>query len=123
MTSPKKDLAGSEDIGGRPVEGGPVHVEAEVAFALGGEAADGGAVEGEVVIALDKELLVVIEHMETAFEVAEQDGDGLDPLFVGQVLEAVLLDLSGVDAVLPLFLGVQVEFLEFRVGKHEKVLQ
>ncbi len=47
---------------------------------LGGEAADGGAVEGQVVPALDEKLLVVIEHVEAAFEIAEEHGDGLDAL-------------------------------------------
>src|SRR5260370_1762320 len=52
----------------------------QIAFALRGEAADGRAVEGQVVPALDKELLVVIEHVQPAFQVAEQDRDGLDAL-------------------------------------------
>jgi hypothetical protein len=60
---------------------------AQIAFALRGEAADGGAVEGEVVPALDQEFLVVIQHVQAAFQIAEQHGDGLDALFVGQILE------------------------------------
>ena len=42
---------------------------------------------------LSEELLVVIEHVQAAFEVAEQHGHGLDALLVGQVLEALFLDL------------------------------
>src|SRR5712664_523310 len=51
----------AEDIGGRPVERCPVDPQTQVAFALGGEAANGRAVEGEVVPTLEQELLVVVE--------------------------------------------------------------
>ncbi len=76
-------LAGAEDVGRRPVERGPIDAQAQIAFALCGEAADGGAVEGEVVLALQQELLVVVEHVQPAFEIAEEHGHGLDPLLVG----------------------------------------
>src|SRR5450755_5123432 len=72
-------LARTEDIGGTPIEGGPVDAEAQIALFLGGKAADGGAVEGEIIPAFGEELLVVIEHVQAAFEVAKQHGDGLDP--------------------------------------------
>ena len=88
-------FAGAEDIGGRPVECAPVDAEAKIALALRGKSANGRAVEGEIVVALQQELLVVVEHVQPAFEIAEEDGHGLDALFVGEVLEALLLNLSG----------------------------
>src|SRR5207248_8037508 len=54
---------------------------------------DGGAIEREIVPALDKKFLIVIEHVEAAFQVAEQDRDGLNALLVGEVLEALFLNL------------------------------
>ena len=86
-------FAGAEDVGGRPVERAPVDAQAKIAFALRGEAADRGAVEGEVVPALEQKLLVVVEHVQAAFEVAEEHGHGLDALLVGQILEALFLNL------------------------------
>jgi len=116
-------LAGAEDIGRCPVEGAPIHIEAKVAFALGGEAADGGAVKSQIVPALDKELLVVIEHVQAAFQVAEQDRDRLDALLVRQVPQALLLNLVHGHATLTLRLGSQVQFFQLPVGEGQKVLQ
>jgi len=110
-------LAGAEDIGRCPVEGAPIHIEAKVAFALGGEAADGGAVKSQIVPALDKELLVVIEHVEPAFEVAEQDRDGFDPLLIREITKALLLEGLHGNAVFALFLGGQIELFQLGVGK------
>ena len=118
-----QDFAGTEEIGGGPVEGVPVHAEAEIALMLGGEAADGGAIEGEVVPALDEKLLVVIEHVEAAFEIAEEHGDGLDALGVREVLQAFLLNLAGGNALGALLLGVQIQIFQLLVGKFEKIAQ
>jgi hypothetical protein len=41
--------------------------------------------------------------VQAAFEVAEQDRDGLDALLVGQILDAIFLDFMGRDAVLALW--------------------
>ena len=73
-------LAGTEHVGWRPVECAPVDAQTQIALALRGKAANRRAVEGQVVPALDQEFLVVIEHVQAAFQVAEQDGDGLDAL-------------------------------------------
>ena len=91
-------FAGAKDIGGRPVEGAPIHGKAQVALALRGEAADGRAVEGEIVPALDQELLVVVEHVQPAFQVAEQHGHGLDALLIGQITDPLFLNLMRRDA-------------------------
>ena len=116
-------LAGAEDVAGAPVEGAPIHVQTKIAFALRGEPADRRSVEGEVVPALDKELLVVIEHVEAAFQVAEQDRDRLDALLVRQVPQALLLNLVHGHATLTLRLGSQIQFFQLPVGERQKVLQ
>src|SRR5882724_1393589 len=116
-------FAGAKDIGWRPIERGPVDGQAEIAFALRGETADGGAVEGKVVPALDEEFLVVIEHVQTAFEVGEEDGDRLDALLVSEVLEALFLDFADGGALEALFLSFQVQLLELVVGQREKITQ
>ena len=43
--------------------------------------------------ALEQKFLVVVQHVQAAFEIAEQHGHGLDALFVGQVLEPLFLNL------------------------------
>ena len=86
-------LARAEDVGRRPVEGAPIDAQPQIAFALGGEAANRRTVEGEIVPALDEKLLVIVEHVQPAFQIAEEHGHGLDPLFVGQILEPLFADL------------------------------
>jgi hypothetical protein len=94
-------LAGPEDVGGQPVEGRPVDAQPQVGFGLLREAPDGRAVEGEVVGRLQQELLVVVEHVEAALEVGEAHRHGLDPLLVGQVLDALVTDAIRWNAVEP----------------------
>src|SRR6202012_790458 len=73
------DYFSSPEVVGRyPVKGTPVNAQAQVAFPLGGKSADRGAVKGEVVPALDQEFLVVVKHVQAAFQVAEENSDGLD---------------------------------------------
>ncbi len=92
-------------------------MQTEIALALRSEPADRRSVEGQVVPALDKKLLVVIEHVEPSFEVAEQDGDRFDALFVRQVPQALLLNLVHGYAALPLRLGGQIQFFQLPVGE------
>ena len=87
-------LAGAEEIRGHPIKGAPVDSQPQVAFPLSGKSTDRGAVKGQVVPALDDEFLVVVEHVQTAFKVAEENGDGLNALLVGEVLEPFLPDLD-----------------------------
>ena len=87
-------LAGAEDVGRRPVERAPVQSQTQVALALRREPTNRGAVERQVVGRLDQELLVVVQHVQPTFEVAEQNGDSLDAFFVRQVFEPLLLNLS-----------------------------
>ena len=116
-------FAGAEDVGRGPIEGTPIHGKTEVALALGGEAANRGTVEGQIVPALDQKLLVVIEHVEAAFEIAKEDRDGLDALLVGQVLEALLLNLVHGRAAEALGFGLQIQLFQFRIGESQKVLE
>ncbi len=92
-------FARAENIGRRPVESAPVHGQPQVAFLLGRESANGRSVEGHVVPVLDEPLLVVIEHVQPAFEIAEQQRHGLDALLVRQVLEAFFLNLADRNAL------------------------
>ena len=85
-------LAGAKNVGRRPVEGAPVDAQAQIAFPLRGKAANRGTVEGQVVVALQQKFLVVVEHVQAAFEVAEHDGHGLDALLVGQILQPLFLN-------------------------------
>jgi len=98
-------------------------VQPKVALALRREPADRRSVEGQVVITLDKKLLVVVEHVEAAFQVAEQDRHRLNALLVRQVLQALFLNLVHGDAALPLRLGSQIQFFQLPVGERQKVLQ
>ena len=59
--------------------------------------------------------------MQAAFEVAEQHGDGLDALLVGEVLEPLFLDLVHGNAVLALLLGAQVQVFKFVVAEARKL--
>src|SRR5256886_5156168 len=87
-----KDFAGSKHIRWRPIKRPPIHGQPQVAFALRGESTDRGAVKRQIVPALNEKLLVVVEHVQTAFEVAEQHGHGLDALFICQILNAFFLN-------------------------------
>src|SRR5690242_11748309 len=66
-----ENLARTKNVRRGPIKRGPIHGQTEITFTLRSEPANRGAVEGEIVPALDEELFVVIEHMEAAFEVAE----------------------------------------------------
>ena len=88
---------------------------------MGGEPADGGAVEGEVFVGAEQEFLVVVEQVKPSFKVREQHGDSLDPLFVGQVLQALLANGVGRGAFCAISLGCQVELFQLFVGESEEI--
>ena len=115
-------LAGAEDVGGHPVEGPPVDAQPQIALGDAGEPADGRPVEGQLV-GLQQELLVVVEHVEAALEVGEGHGDGLDPLFLLEILAPLGLDLVHGHPVLLVLLGLQVELLELFVGNLQEFAQ
>ncbi len=95
MTSPNtRTLPDPNTSEGRPVERGPIDSEPQVALALRREAANRRTVKGKIIPALDEKLFVVIQHVQAAFEITEEHGHGLDPLFVGQILEPFFLDLA-----------------------------
>src|ERR1043166_9650062 len=70
---------------------------------------DGSSIRGpikcQVVPALYQELLVIVQHVEAAFEVAEEDGYGLNAFFVGKILDALFLNFVRRNAVLALLFG------------------
>src|SRR2546423_7351514 len=84
-------LARTEDVGRRPVESSPIDAQPQIAFTLRGEAANRRAVERQIVPALEQEFLIVVEHVQTAFKIAEEHGDSLNPLLVSQVFEPLFL--------------------------------
>ena len=53
--------------------------------------------------------------MQPAFEVAEQHCDGLDALLVGEVFQAFFLNFVDGRTLLPLLLGLQIQFLQLVV--------
>ena len=116
-------LAGAEHVGGQPVEGAPVDGQSQIGLVLVREAADRGAVEGEVVLALEEELLVVVEHVQPAFQVGEAHREGLEPLLVGEVLPPPLRGLLRRDARTARLLGGEVALLELVVGDLQEVPQ
>src|SRR6185503_2055238 len=106
--------------GRQPVEGRPVDVQPQVGLLLLREAPNRGAVEGEVVRGFQEELLVVIEHVEPAFEIGEAHGDGFDPLLALEVRDALLPDLVRGNPLEARLLGAQVQFLELVVRNGEE---
>ena len=64
-----------------------------------------------------EKLLVVVEHVQAALQVAEEHRHCLDPLLVLQVLEPFLSNRLDWNAVLPLFLGAQIQLFQLVVGK------
>jgi hypothetical protein len=116
-----EDLARPEHVGREPVEGRPVDREPQVGLGMPREAADRRAVEGEVVEGLQQELLVVVQHVETAFEVGEAHGHRLDALLVAEVLDPLLPDLAGVLAGHAVGLAGEVHLLQLVVRDLEKV--
>ncbi len=114
-------LAGAKHVGRHPVEGAPVDAQAQIALFLRREAADRGAVEGQVLVGAEQELLVVVEQVQTALEVGKQHGDSLDPLFVGQVLQPFFTNFIRRNAVGAVGLGLQVLLFQLIIGKSQKI--
>ncbi len=118
-----QDLARAEYIRGRPVERRPVDTQPQIALPLRGEPTNRRAVEREIVPALDQKLLVVVQHVQPAFKIAEHHGHGLDPLFVGQVLQPLLLDLANWHAGPALLLRFQIQVFQFVVAECQEITQ
>src|SRR5262249_20278450 len=66
-------LAVAKHVCRNPVERAPVDAQAQVRFLLRGKAADRRSVERQVLISAEQELLVVVEKMQAAFQVAEEN--------------------------------------------------
>jgi len=85
------------------------------------ESANRRSVERQVVVRLDQELLVVVQHVQPAFEIAEEHRHGFDALLVAEILETLLLDLVGRDAILALLFGGEIQFFELAIRQHQKI--
>ena len=116
-------FAGTENIRRAPIESGPVDAQPQIALALRRKAANRRAVEGEIVPTLDQKLLVVIQHVQPALEIAKEHGHSLDPLLVGQILQPLFLDLVDRDTLTALFLRLQIQFFQFVVGECQEIAQ
>ncbi len=101
-------LARPKKVCRRPIESRPVDAQAQIAFLLRGKSADRGTVKGQIVPALHQELLVIVQHVQPSFEIAEQDGHRLNALFVSQVFQPLLPDNLDRNALLALFFSFQV---------------
>jgi hypothetical protein len=99
-------LAGAKYIGRDPVKGAPVDAEAQVALFLRRKSADGGAVKGQVVVAVDQELLVVIQQVERPSRSEKITVTALMLLLVRQVLDALFAYLVNGHAVAAFGLGL-----------------
>ena len=77
----------------------------------------------QVVPTLDQKLLVVVQHVQPAFEIAEKHGHRLDVLFVGQILKPLFLDLVRGYAVLTLLFRLQIQLLQLVIRECQKVAQ
>ena len=116
-------LAGAKEVGRQPVERAPVNRQTQVGLGLGGEATDRRAVEGQVVVRLDQEFLVVVEHVQAAFQVAKAHRHRLDALLVGQVAQALLGQLIHGRTGRALGFSFEVELFQLAIGDLEEVAQ
>ena len=66
---------------------------------------------------------MVVEHVQSAFEVAEQDGDGLDALLVGEIAQTLFLDLIKAHAGLALLFGFEIQLFQFVVRNGQEITQ
>ena len=107
--SENQHFAGSEDVGRSPIERSPIYAQAQIALALRCKASNRGSIERQIVPALDQKLLVVIEHVETPFKIAEQHRDSFNTLLVRQIPDAVFLYLLHGNAIAALLFGVKVK--------------
>src|SRR5260221_4143850 len=68
-----QDFARAQNIRRAPIKSTPIHWQSKVAFTLRGKATDGRSVKGEIVPALDEELFVIVQHVQAAFKVTEEN--------------------------------------------------
>jgi len=114
-------LAGAEDVGRHPVEGAPVDAQAQIALFLRGKSADRGAVEGQIVVATEQKLLVVVEQVQAAFQVAEKHRDRFDLFGVSQVFQTLLSNFVGGHAIEAVGLDGQVSIFQLCVAEGQKI--
>src|ERR1041385_110346 len=78
-----QNLARPKEVRRSPVERTPVNPQPQIALAPRSTAADRRSVKGKVVPALQQELLVVVEPVQTTFQIAEKHSHSLDSLLIG----------------------------------------
>ena len=61
--------------------------------------------------------------MQTAFQVAEHHGHGLNARFLAQILQPLFLNFVRIHAVQALLLRLQIHDFEFVVGDRKKIPQ
>ena len=115
-------FSGAKDVGRPPVKSGPIDPETQIALMLRGKPANGRTVKGKVVPTFDEKLLVIIEHVQAAFQIAEKHRHGFDSFLLRQILQALFPHLLDGYSLHPLFLGCQVQVFQFAVGKFQVVL-
>jgi hypothetical protein len=59
--------------------------------------------------------------VQTTFQIAEHDGDRFDPLFVGQIFEAFLLNFFQGNPLCSLLFSFEIEIFQFSVAQAEKM--
>jgi len=59
--------------------------------------------------------------VEAALKVREQNGHGLDALFVGEVFEALFLNLVGGNTAHAFMLGLEVEFFKLLIRECKEI--
>ena len=116
-----QDFAVAEDVGGNPVKRAPVNAEAQVALLLRGKTANRGPVKGEILVGVEKEFLVVIEQVQAAFKIREQDRHRLDALFVGEVFQTRFFDLVDGNPADAFMLGLQILFFKLLIGEGKEI--
>src|SRR6185437_5754209 len=111
---------GAEKVRWSPVKRAPIDSQPQIALALRREAPNRRAVKCQVVPALDQEFLVVVQHVQAAFQITEKHRNRFDSLLIRQILDSFLLELLHRNAALPLFFGFQIQFFQFTIWNLEK---
>ena len=122
MTVPKyQHLAVAEHVCRHPVEGAPVNAQAQVAFLLCGKAANRGAVEGQILVRAQQELLVVVQQVQPPLKVRKQHRHCLDVLLIRQILDPLVANLLNRHPAHTVCLGLQVQFFKLLIREGKKI--
>jgi len=70
---------------------------------------------------MDQKFLIVVEHMQSTFEVAEEHGDSLDALLVRQILQTGFLNLVVGNAFLAVIFRLEIQLFQLVIREREEV--